>query len=29
LLLENPDQLALMRDNPDAVNNGVEELLAI
>jgi cytochrome P450 len=27
LLLENPDQLALMRDNPDAVNNGVEELL--
>jgi cytochrome P450 len=27
LLLENPSQLALVRDYPDAVNNSVEELL--
>jgi cytochrome P450 len=27
VLLENPGQLAVMRDDPDAVNNAVEELL--
>jgi cytochrome P450 len=27
LLLENPDQLAMLRDNPNAVNDAVEELL--